>query len=169
MPRSRLVVFAALSVGLLAASLLGGASIVGDPSRSRSTPTFRSPIEWNNDNGIQTGDNSVAFTSKSKARLADFPTGRTIRSKSGTCFRSTSATTYTGPATWSVADGYDVRVKFAGSVIPLESGHSLVGQQDWSELKIIDCKGNEVQVWGLICGNAGKGSEYASEPLCDLK
>lgn len=90
------------------------------------------------------------------AELVDFPTGVSVTDEDGLVCFEPSAGYYTGPAEWSVVNGYRIALEFGDSHIEVSTGKARFSAQNWSEIRFQECGSRGVVWWFSVqCGDPG--------------
>lgn len=142
-----------------------------------SQPEFRSPVGWGDALRLDPGElfenNEIGTTLvvyEDRTGVAiDFPVGSKVSSgDEPACLERVGEELYSGPVTWAAVDAREIEVRFGESVVPVLSGPSKFGGQNWSEVVITECRIPPRQ-WLLYstCGDTGTGS--ASFVRCEEK
>lgn len=97
---------------------------------------------------------SVTISPGGTAELMNVPGGRWKRTDSGICWDE-SEDVYSGAATWSWFSDSGIEVRFEDSAVIFWAWPGKFGSYDWSELKMVNCRGDRTWGMSLSCGSAG--------------
>lgn len=97
---------------------------------------------------------SLTISPEGDAVLTNVPEAQWVQTDSAICLDDTGDV-YSGPATWTWFAESGIEVKFNGSAVIFWAWPGKFGSYDWSEFKMVNCRGD--QTWGmsLTCGSAG--------------
>ena len=138
-------------------------------SAQSSEPVFRPAIEWGGTQNASLDGNDVStslrLTDKGRAEVVDFPRGTTGSETSDgetyACLDRSSASLFSGLATWVANGAGEVDVKFGKSSVPVFADtDGYIGRTaDWGAVRISECgpdaDGSEfILEW--VCGYVGK-------------
>ncbi|WP_162239418.1 hypothetical protein [Microbacterium sp. Leaf179] len=134
---------------------IGLAACGGRETESRPQP----PAAWDGDRiDIDASETeprmSLMISPGGSAKLTNVPEGQWVRTDSGICWDDTGEV-YSGAATWDWFSETGIEVKFEDSVVIFWAWPGKFGSYDWSEFKMVNCRGD--RTWGmrLTCGSAG--------------
>jgi hypothetical protein len=152
-PGSRLSIIA-----IAAAAVISG--LVGC---APDTPEFVPPMVWAADEYYRPGESIrdhvvVRVFDDGRARVQDFPVGRSVQEDSGTyCIDGLTDERYSGDATWEVRNGFSFWMTFDDSRV-LVSGDGQFGEQDWSTIGFNGCDGERWD-FAYVCGDSRYGGD----------
>lgn len=97
---------------------------------------------------------SLTISPEGVAELSDVPEGQWVKTDSGICWDD-SGSLYTGRGTWTWFGDSGIEVNFGDSAVIFWAWPGKFGSYDWSEFKMVNCRGD--RTWGmtLTCGSAG--------------
>lgn len=76
------------------------------------------------------------------------------------CFEPSPDGLYTGEAAWSAVTSHRFLLTFNNSTIEVSAGPAKFGNQNWSEIRFVEC-GERGSEWWLFlnCGDTGSGAD----------
>lgn len=97
---------------------------------------------------------SLTISPEGVAELSNAPEGQWVQTDSGICWEDTGDL-YSGQATWTWFKESGIEVKFEDSAVVFWAWPGKFGSYDWSEFKMVNCRGDRTWGMGLSCGTAG--------------
>lgn len=97
---------------------------------------------------------SLTISPEGVAELSNVPEGHWVKTDSGICWDDTTEL-YSGDATWTWFGDSGIEVEFEDSAVIFWAWPGKFGSYDWSELKMVNCRGDRTWGMGLVCGSAG--------------